>query len=70
MKFKGQVNEINELIEYAKDRKGSYAEYQYTKKLHKELSIIADGWKKNNKVYEYWVDIDDENTLWRIILKQ
>lgn len=70
MRFKGQTNDVNELIEFAKDRKGSYVEYQYSKKLHRELILLADGWNKDKKEFEYWVDIDKENTLWRIILRQ
>lgn len=70
MRIKDQINDVNEIIGYAKERKGSYVEYQYSKKLHKELILVADGWKKEKKEFEYWVDLDKENTLWRIILKQ
>ena len=70
MRFKGQTNDVNDLIEFAKDRKGSYVEYQYSKQLHRELILLADGWNKDKKEFEYWVDIDKENTLWRIILRQ
>lgn len=70
MRFKGQIESVDELVKFATERSGSYAEYQYSKKLHSELIELADGWQKNGKTErEYWKDIDSENTLWRIVLR-
>ena len=70
MRLKGQIESIDELIQFASECNGCYAEYQYSKKLHAELVELADGWEKTGKTQrEYWKDIDKENTQWRIILR-
>lgn len=71
MRYKGDKNNFEELIEFATNARGSFTESTYTPELHTFLLLKTKTWtldKKQNQ-REYWLDKDSENTLWRIILK-
>ena len=71
MKYTGDKNNFEELLKYTTERKGSYVETTYTTELHNFLLTKTKTWnfdKKQNQ-REYWLDINEEEVAWRIILK-
>lgn len=71
MRYTGDKNDFDQLLKFALDLKGSYAEHSFSKDLHEFLLAKTKTWvfdkKKNQR--EYWLDKDDESVYWRIILK-
>jgi hypothetical protein len=70
MKYSG-INDPEEILRFAENSRGCYVEYSFSASLHEFLTSKTKtfSFDKKTNTREYWLDIDKEQTAWRIILK-